>query len=137
MTKTNRPIPALPMSRLIAAQDTSGRITFDPTAMPTIRDADVILGRDKNTGKDFVVFGRDVLARLAEVKGAERQKVTVIEVDPKNPMELDVLVALVTSLKGSNDYRPREEHGNLPSAEQSSASAIESLPPKEGPETAS
>src|SRR6476620_938519 len=81
MSKANRPLPALPISRFIGYRTEDGMQIFDQTALPALEKADVILGRDKATGQDFIVYGREVMQRLEAVGAPERHKVTVVELD--------------------------------------------------------
>jgi hypothetical protein len=107
MTAERNPLPGLPFNRFVAARRPDGSLTFDQTALPAIRDADVVIGRNLASGHEFIVFGREILQRLAAIKAPERHKFVVVEVDPnQDGDQTSALVALVTALKGRNDFRP-------------------------------
>lgn len=98
------PIPATPLHRLLASDE-------GPEAL---RNADVVLGRDAQSGEEFVVFGREVLQRVSEgTDEAGGYNVLCVELDrsPEAP-DLQLLLQLVESVKGSQEYRDYGSAGN-------------------------
>ncbi len=80
-----------------------GQIDPNTTMLPKLREANIVIGRDVVSGKEFVVYGRDVLTEIAH-GGSPEQRPLCIEIDPETN-ELDVLLAMVRVAKGRDDYR--------------------------------
>jgi hypothetical protein len=65
--------------------------------------ADVIIGRDVMSQREFVVFGRKALRRAA--KGQQKAYGLVVLLD-QDTEELEYLCAACQVLKGTHEYRP-------------------------------
>jgi hypothetical protein len=65
--------------------------------------ADVVIGRDVMSRREFVVFGRDALRRAATGEQQAHGLVVLLDQDTD---ELEYLCAACQTLKGRNEYRP-------------------------------
>lgn len=77
----------------------------DPTTdyVRLLAEADVILGVDVMSQRQFLVYGRELLSRIVDSgKGAECEVVRVAL--DQDTLELELLIALVIQLKGTQDY---------------------------------
>ena len=70
---------------------------------PVLNAADIILGVDVMSEREFLVFGRQALEQIA-VSGQTDQLVVVKIALDQDSTELEKLIALVTVIKGSHDY---------------------------------
>lgn len=75
----------------------------DPAPRASLMTADVVLGRDLDSGHEFLVYGRPALDAMARSGRAARVRCLVVELDMQT-LELEALVALVTVLRGRHDY---------------------------------
>lgn len=94
---TNRALDAL--------FDESGRgpnISSDPR--PLLNGADVILGVDRMSGREFLVFGADALRNVTKTGQSKWLKVLRIELDQETD-DLERVLALMTVVKGKHDYQ--------------------------------
>jgi hypothetical protein len=70
-----------------------------------LRAADVILGVDNVSQKQFIIFGRRVLRRL--VRGGPGRGAKVLRITLRQDTEeLALLLTLVCATKGPHDYEP-------------------------------
>jgi hypothetical protein len=69
-----------------------------------INAADVILGVSREDGHEFLMYGRDVLERVARTGTEEPGNVLRVEMDQETD-DLEKLAALIAMLKGRHDYR--------------------------------
>jgi hypothetical protein len=72
--------------------------------------AQVILGHDVMTGREFILFGRETVERIArgdEPEGAATLRVA-LDHDPRGG-DIERITALVAAIKGRHDYRPFDE----------------------------
>ncbi len=77
---------------------------FHPTDL--INAADVILGVSREDGHEFLIFGREILERIATGKTGDEQPANVLRVEmDQETDDLERLIALITVLKGRHDYR--------------------------------
>jgi hypothetical protein len=88
-----------------ALVDEEGRLNrsadFDPWDL--IESAGVILGVNVSDGHEFLVYGRDLLESVA--RGGEEREVRVLRVElDQETDELDMLVAIIESIRGRHDY---------------------------------
>jgi hypothetical protein len=74
---------------------------FDPTDV--INAADVILGVSREDGHEFLMYGRDILERMATSGKEEQVNVLRVEMDQETA-DLEKLGAIITVLKGHHDY---------------------------------
>jgi hypothetical protein len=68
-----------------------------------IEGADVIIGRDVMSQREFVVFGRNALRRTATGQQEAHGLVVLLDQDTD---ELEYLCAACQTLKGRHEYRP-------------------------------
>ena len=73
---------------------------------PDLRTADIIMGVDVMSQREFIVYGRDLLERIAAGTQAKETSMMRIGVD-QDTDELQRLLALVITIKGSHDYQRR------------------------------
>lgn len=99
----------IPIHALFAA-DGSGpnrEASFQPHEL--LGNADVIFASDVMTGQAFLVFGRELLEKIAA--GGNEPVVGIVNIaldrEPGGD-ELEQLLRLVEKLKGRHDYRPAE-----------------------------
>lgn len=98
-----RTIPGHPLTAFLESQAT-GVAAPTESAVATLHDADVILGRDIISGQEFVVFGRDTLQQVASGEdAAEGYNILSIEIDRESG-QLPLLLDLVRSARGRHDY---------------------------------
>jgi hypothetical protein len=74
---------------------------FDPTDL--INAADVILGVSRENGHEFLMYGRELLERIANTGMEAPENVLRIEMDQESD-DLEKLAALIEVLKGRHDY---------------------------------
>jgi hypothetical protein len=77
----------------------------NPEYRDLLRDAEVIFAHDVSTGSNSIVFGRDVLQRIAGSDAGGEAKVLTVELD-QGTDELEYLVTVVELVKGQHDYKP-------------------------------
>jgi hypothetical protein len=100
-------IEAIPINALF---DSTGRRPNKYAAFnvrKTLQAADVIIGRDVMTGREFILYGRDAVERIAGTRDdSENADVIAISLDrdPKSD-DLERIIALVKIVKGRHDYR--------------------------------
>ena len=84
--------------------DATGPDTIDPkpTMLPTLIEANIIIGRDVVTEVEFVVYGREILTEIAR-GGTPIQRPLCIEIR-RDRGELELLCAMVRFVKGRDDY---------------------------------
>jgi hypothetical protein len=68
-----------------------------------IKQADVILGKDEETGNEFVVFGRSTLEGVVQSGQEMRAKVMVCSILQRTT-ELEALIDAVSVARGYHDY---------------------------------
>lgn len=73
----------------------------------SLATADVILGVDVMTEREFLVYGRDALEDVTE--GGEPRPMVVLRVGlDQETDELEKLIALVQTTRGRNDYQVQD-----------------------------
>lgn len=85
----------------------SDGVEVNHAMLPTLKRADVIFGRDVVTRNEFLVFGRDMLQRIAKGKAGKAGKragILVIELNQATD-ELEMLGAMLLVHKGKCDYK--------------------------------
>lgn len=92
-------IPGHPLSAFVGPHKAS--------VLASLHDADVIIGRDVITDREFVVFGRDTLRSVAggddEAMG---YNILCIELDLQSQHDgLEELLEVVRSVKGRDEYK--------------------------------
>jgi len=91
----------IPLEAFFAADSLAPNPESDPRE--ALRLADVIIGVDFMSQREFVVYGRHILEEIATTGVKKNARVLKIGVDQETD-ELDKLVALVEVSKGSQDY---------------------------------
>jgi hypothetical protein len=76
---------------------------LDANPRRALHEADVILGVDVMSQREFLLFGRDAIDRIIATGKAEMCRVLRIELDQETT-ELEKAVALVRTVKGRDDY---------------------------------
>ncbi len=99
-------IPGHPLTVFLGSTNENGAIAPNPATLSALHDADVILGRDRETREEFVVFGRETLQRVAQGEdAAEGYNVLCVEINQRHgSTDLELLIAVVTSVKGRHDF---------------------------------
>jgi len=85
---------------------------FDEAYGPNLSDdprsdlhaADIIMGVDVMSQREFIVYGRDLLERIAAGTQATEASMMRIGID-QDADELQRMIALVITIKGSHDYQ--------------------------------
>ena len=70
-----------------------------------IEDAEVIIGIDRVTQKEFLIYGRERLQEISRTAEARGVNFLQIEFDQRTD-DLEKLLALVQFVKGRHDYMP-------------------------------
>lgn len=103
MSKLPDPIP---VNALFSADDAR----LNPEQADEIRswlhEADLIFGTDVMSGHEFIVYGRDLVQRIAQgTPPGEDVRILNIAVDQEEESDdLERLIALVVTVKGRHDY---------------------------------
>ena len=92
-------IPGHPLSALVGLHKAA--------AQASLHDADVIIGRDVETDREFVVYGRDTLQSVASGDDeAAGYNIVCIELYLYSQEdELEQLLEVVRSVKGRDEYK--------------------------------
>jgi hypothetical protein len=99
-----RPVP------IAAFFDSSGvRPNKSPDYRPRLAAAQIILGVDRTSGNEFLLYGRELLERIARGTEAVPAAVLRIEMDQETD-DLERATALVELVKGRHDYRSSPGH---------------------------
>ena len=69
-----------------------------------VQGAEIIFGIDVMSQRRFLLYGAKTLERIAQTGSAEMLPVIAIELDQETE-ELEMAVALVRTVKGSDDYK--------------------------------
>jgi hypothetical protein len=97
------PKQAIPVEALFAADDINPNPESDPR--PALAAADVVLGMDVDSGRQFLLYGRDTLERIVRSGRPGPQRVLLIALDQETD-ELERVLALLLAVKGRHDYGP-------------------------------
>ena len=89
-------VPGIPIHAIFGRSHAEANPARDHR--PALRAADLIFGRDVDSGHEFLVYGRDALDGRTREFG-----IVVVELDMETT-ELETLLALVTCLRGRHDY---------------------------------
>jgi len=74
-----------------------------------LNTAKVIIGRDVMSGREFILFGRDVIERVATGQEPEGAEMLVVALDDDGRSDdLKRIITLVETIKGRHDYRPKD-----------------------------
>lgn len=100
----------IPINALLAADDAG----LNPEQADVIRDmlasADIVLARDVMTGGQFIVYGRDLVQRVAETGDEQEVRILHVAIDhDERSDDLEKLCALVKAAKGRCDMGNAEE----------------------------
>jgi hypothetical protein len=93
----------IPFEALFAADGINPNPECDPR--PELHRADVILGVDVMSGREFLVYGRKALEEIVATGETREHAVVRIGIDQETD-QLEKLSALVQVVKGSHDYPP-------------------------------
>lgn len=74
-----------------------------PTARGLVLHADVIVGQDTASGREYVIYGKPALKRIVETGEGEDLRILRIRLDASGE-DLDRLCGLVMFLRGRFDY---------------------------------
>jgi hypothetical protein len=77
--------------------------SFEPCEL--LESADVILGVDLDSGREFLAYDRDFLTGMVETECDEQARVLRVELD-QDTDDLEKFIALVLAVKGKHDYQP-------------------------------
>jgi len=94
-------VPGIPIHAIYGKNISEPNLS--PDYRPTLLAADLIFGRDVDSGHEFLVYGRAALERVRENGRPDKFRIVVVEVDMETD-ELELLLALVEVLRGRNDY---------------------------------
>src|SRR4051812_30406888 len=81
---------------------TGPNLSADPR--PLLNAAEVVFGVDRMSGREFLVYGADVLRHVIKSGQSESLYALRIELDQETE-DLERLIALVTVVKGKHDYK--------------------------------
>ena len=98
------PVPTISLNDLLAAESReAGAESPDPREL--LRSAEVILGQDITSGRQFIVYGRETVEEIAAGQSGAARHVAIVAVELEHQTDdLNKLLALVESLKGYRDY---------------------------------
>ncbi len=65
--------------------------------------ADVVIGRDNMTGRDFPLYGRDLAERIRATGRGQWARVLHVGLD-QDTDELEQVLAVIEAIKGRHDY---------------------------------
>src|SRR5262249_50228524 len=103
MSKGNESFPpAVPIHALLDESGVRPNLCADPRR--ALHDAEVIFGVDVASGNEVIVYGRQVLERIALGRGARAVGVLRVSLDQATG-EVEQLIALVGVVKGRDAYR--------------------------------
>jgi hypothetical protein len=84
--------------------DSSGvKLNPDCDPRPALQQAQLILGVDVTTGREFLVYGRKTLEKIIRTGKGRQVRTLKVSLDQETD-ELERLLALVTVVKGRHDY---------------------------------
>lgn len=69
-----------------------------------IENAQVVLGRDIANQNEFLIYGRKFLEDMIGAGGHGKARIVGVELDQETP-QLEKLIAVVQTVKGSHDYK--------------------------------
>jgi hypothetical protein len=76
----------------------------DPPPHMLVQFANVVIGRDRKSGNEFLVYGRERFYRFDDASEDADRFTAIIELDQETD-DLERLLALVEVLKGRHEYR--------------------------------
>ena len=93
-----------PVGVVIAINNLMDDYTDGSKHRALLKGADVIFGRDVDSQRIFLVYGRDALERVRRRNKAEKLAAVTVDLDQDSD-ELEWLCAAVKTLKGKHDYQ--------------------------------
>ena len=106
--KINRMFPNVEGNQLeafFAAEGGRPGLHLNLAMLPLLHDAMLIIGRDIMSRHEFIVYGRDLLKKIAKGCKPVATSVLVIEVDQgEESDDLEKMIAMVRVVKGRDDY---------------------------------
>lgn len=95
----------IPINALFDSTDTGPNEAAGFDVLQTLREAEVIVGRDVMTGNEFILFGRTAIQQIASGSAPEGVPVLCIALDqgPESD-DLDRITGLISAIKGRHDY---------------------------------
>jgi len=103
MSTTPKKPAAVPIHAFFAA-GTLAPNPERPELRPALMRADVIIGVDVMSEREFLVYGRQVLRAVRRARKPRELIVMRIAIDQETD-ELEMLTAMVELLRGRHDYR--------------------------------
>lgn len=98
--------PAVPIEALFDEDGSCPNESAGFDVRQVLNTAKVILGRDVMTGREFILFGRDTVERVASGQEPEGAELLVISLDDdERSNDLERIIGLVETIKGRHDYR--------------------------------
>ena len=89
--------------RVTIHQLTDDQGTDGAAARELLKNAEVIIGVDVMSQREFLVYGRELLSEIGESAAPREVPVLHVELDQET-RELEWLCAAVTALKGRHEY---------------------------------
>src|SRR5262245_14510911 len=101
MSKLPDPVP---INAFFSADDTFPNPEMESDVRAWLEDADLIFGTDVMSGQEFIVYGRDLIQRIAGgAPEGEEVRILNVAID-QDSEDLKRLIDLVTTVKGRHDY---------------------------------
>ena len=94
-------LPVIPFAAIFAEDDINPNPSADPR--PALNAAQVVLGVDVMSGREFLVYGRQELERIGKTGKGTKLAILRIGIDQETD-ELERLCALMLVVKGRFDY---------------------------------
>jgi hypothetical protein len=92
----------IPITALLDASRRRPNSETDPRS--ALRAAEVIIGVDDRSDREFIVYGRNALEEKTRTSAADALRILKIRLD-QNSAELQWLLTLVEAVKGHHDYQ--------------------------------
>jgi hypothetical protein len=90
---------------IVALLDASrGKATSETDPRSALRAAEVIIGVDVVSGREFLVYGRSALEETTRKGADDELRIVKVELEQRSA-ELQLLLILVEAFKGHHDYQ--------------------------------
>jgi len=107
--------PAVPLEALFDEDGSCPNENAGFDVRQVLNTAKVILGRDVMTGREFILFGRETVERVASGQEPEGAELLVVSLDDdERSNDLQRILALVEAIKGHHDYRRASDEPRTP-----------------------
>ena len=98
-------IPGVPIDAFFDVSGTGPNRDRDFDARAALNGASIILGRDVMTRDEFILYGREIIERLARGEDVEESETLCVELDQGADSEdLERILVLIEKIKGRHDY---------------------------------